>query len=285
MADQFVRLPDDAGNAGKRMQTFENTVNAQVVQSAAQTPCNSAGVPLDGSTAALSQKFAPAQAAASTGTFTASAQSVTLSAAASSQAFLIQADGTYSGLNFGFFASNDGTNFHVVQAQRVDNGAVEAATGVLTANQFRLWLVRIAGATHIRVTSSAFTAGTANIRIIPVAAPASELPSTPTKGGQRDLNATVRAIKTTPGRLKAVYIVNNQAATTFIQIWDTATGSVVVGTTDPVLEFQVAANADKQFNLPEGGFPFATAISIAATTAEKGNTGSANGVIAFWLSD
>src|SRR5262249_19843122 len=96
-----------------------------------------------------------------------------------------------------------------------------------------------------------------------------------------DQAATVTAVKGSAGVLYAIQVVNNQGATAFIQIWDVASGSVVVGTTNPDLEFQVAANSDKQLMFYDG-VPFGTAISLASTTTEKGASGSAAGVQVFW---
>jgi hypothetical protein len=59
-----------------------------------------------------------------------------------------------------------------------------------------------------------------------------------------------------------------------------ATGGVVLGTTTPDYELQVAANEQVEANLPQKyGQGFSTALSIASTTVEGGSVASASGVI------
>jgi len=101
----------------------------------------------------------------------------------------------------------------------------------------------------------------------------------------RDLGATVQSVRTSlPATLTGVVIVNNQAAVTFIQMFDLATaGAVTLATTNPDLELSVAANATLVAFLPGGGTKFRNGMQVAATTTEKGLTTSAAGVQAFFL--
>lgn len=101
------------------------------------------------------------------------------------------------------------------------------------------------------------------------------------KGKLRDLGS-VQAIKASAGTLYSLHIENNQGAAAWIQIFDLATGSVTLGTTNPDWELLVPANSSKDLIVTNQGVPFGTAISIASTTAEKGNTGSAAGVEIFY---
>jgi len=78
----------------------------------------------------------------------------------------VQVSGTYAGVNFGFWASNDGTTYWPVNAVRSDTGVYETTTGVLTANQTRAWDVDIGGANFFKVISTAFTSGSAAISIL-----------------------------------------------------------------------------------------------------------------------
>lgn len=102
-----------------------------------------------------------------------------------------------------------------------------------------------------------------------------------TKYKKRDLINTVVALKASPGVLFGVQIVNNTAATVFVQVFDLATGSVTLGTTTPDLEFQVDANKSLPVPFPARGVNFATAISIAATTLEGGSISPGTGVQLF----
>ncbi len=97
----------------------------------------------------------------------------------------------------------------------------------------------------------------------------------------RDLAATVSIAKASAGTLYGVVIVNNVAAIQFLQIFDATTASVSLGTTTPDLEYSVPANSSSVIQLPEMGVNFATAISMASTTSEKGTTGSSAGMEIF----
>jgi len=78
----------------------------------------------------------------------------------------VQVSGTYAGVNFGFWASNDGTTYWPVNATRTDTSVSETTTGVLTANQTRAWDVDMGGAAYFKVISTAFTSGSAAISIL-----------------------------------------------------------------------------------------------------------------------
>jgi hypothetical protein len=106
------------------------------------------------------------------GTITTSSSSIIASSVSQYGSFLVTVQGTYAGVNFGFFASDDaGTTYYPIQAVRLDSFVSETTTGVLTANQSRAWVVTIGGATNFKILASAYTSGTANIRITPTASP------------------------------------------------------------------------------------------------------------------
>lgn len=95
----------------------------------------------------------------------------------------------------------------------------------------------------------------------------------------RDLGSKI-TICSVPTVLHGAQVVNNQAAVAFVQIFGT---DPTLGTTNPILEIQVAANssatlalgADRGCALPGTGF------YVASTTTEKGATPSAAGVQFF----
>lgn len=113
--------------------------------------------------------------------------------------------------------------------------------------------------------------------VVPTGAAASGM----SKVKYRDLAATVQALKAAAGTLYGLQVLNNQAAAAYIQIFDVAAASVTLATTTPDLEILVPANSQVNVVLPVQGVPFATAIAIASTTAEKGSTGSNAGVQVF----
>lgn len=97
--------------------------------------------------------------------------------------------------------------------------------------------------------------------------------------GSSILVATAQAGKASAGQLYGYYLYNPEAAVTFVHFYDTASGSVTVGTTNPL--FTVAIPAGSAANLAlTHGITFATAITMAATTTAGGNTAPATGVSA-----
>lgn len=96
---------------------------------------------------------------------------------------------------------------------------------------------------------------------------------------KENLDETVVAVKATAGRLYGLQAINTQGAVTFVQIFDVAAGSVTLGTTVPDMQFTMVATTgyiDPPF--PSQGIQFDTAITIAASTAASGASGSNDGV-------
>lgn len=94
------------------------------------------------------------------GSLTAAATSVTLSAPGASGSATIQIIGTWVA-TVQFEATTDGTNFYAVNAQPVVGGAF--VTSSTTNGQ---WLIGTAGAAQVRVRCSAFTSGTIVITLV-----------------------------------------------------------------------------------------------------------------------
>lgn len=91
-----------------------------------------------------------------------------------------------------------------------------------------------------------------------------------------DGDNTAQAVKTTAGRIHAIEVSNKNNADAFIQLFDTATTGVTVGTTTPKLSILVPkgdgtlyGSKDMVFNFP---IRFTTAITYACTTTPTGNT-------------
>lgn len=89
--------------------------------------------------------------------------------------------------------------------------------------------------------------------------------------GSTALTATAQAVKASAGTLGGWYIYNPNATATYVIIYNTAQGSVTVGTTNPqmVLCIPATSAANVEFG---NGINFTTAISVAATTTGGGNT-------------
>ena len=95
-----------------------------------------------------------------------------------------------------------------------------------------------------------------------------------------DADNTAQAVKTTPGNLYNVTIVNGagtlNGVVSYLQLFDLATGDVTVGTTTPKYVIPVPANGFTvmDFNTP---MQFNTAITYALTTTPAGATDPTNG--------
>jgi hypothetical protein len=212
------------------------------------------------------------------------------------RSFWVQVNGS-SGISAGavvFEGSNDNVNFTVVPY--VDGAAitgVAAAAGITVAAStsrffqgpipFRYFRLRI---------STAFTGGTisatARLSTAPYSAAilqvgqatAANLKATanltPLGSGGNSmataaLLATATQVKSGPGQVYGYDIHNPNAAISYVQFFNTAVGSVTVGTTTPVYVVGIPANSRASVEWPMG-LAFSTAIVIAATTTRGGNT-------------
>jgi len=95
-----------------------------------------------------------------------------------------------------------------------------------------------------------------------------------------------QSVKATGGRLLSIVATNNSSSTRWIKFWNTASASVTVGTTSAIAEIGIPPN--QTINIQnEGGFSFASAITLAVTGGQglTNNTavtlGDVTGVIAF----
>lgn len=82
---------------------------------------------------------------------------------------------------------------------------------------------------------------------------------------------TAVAVDASAGTLWGYYFYNPNASVCYVQFWNTAQGSVTVGTTAPVLTLGIPASSAANVQLAVGD-AFSTAITIAATTARAGGT-------------
>jgi hypothetical protein len=96
------------------------------------------------------------------------------------------------------------------------------------------------------------------------------------------VGATATAIKASAGQLYGWEIGNANATTIYVQFFNLAAGSVVLGTTVPLFSLFIPAGAAANvFNV--AGIPFSTAMSFATTTTRAGLTGPASTVdVNFW---
>jgi hypothetical protein len=129
-------------------------------------PVTNTGVANVDATFGLEVQVAGQQASATAGTITTSTSTVAASATSYGNAS-ITISGTYAGVAIVFEASdNSGTTYFPIQAQRESDGQVVAAD-VLASNASVMYCVDLPGTTNVRVRATAYTSGTANVRITP----------------------------------------------------------------------------------------------------------------------
>ncbi len=160
----------------------------------------------------------------------------------------------------------DGTG--LVTADLVKVGGASVATGHGTASGAVRVELPTDGTGTVGLNAGSNLIGSVNIR------PA-------TSGGWSLYSANVTnsalAVDASPGQVGGWYFYNNNAAVCYVQLWNTAQGSVTVGTTAPVISLGVPANAGANLAIPSG-LAFSTAITIAATTTRAGASACTNGV-------
>jgi hypothetical protein len=89
--------------------------------------------------------------------------------------------------------------------------------------------------------------------------------------GATALTSTAQAIKGSAGTLLGYYVYNPNATAQFVQFYNTASGSVTVGTTTPLFMITVPAGSAANLWMQPAGIAFSTAISWAATSTAGGN--------------
>jgi len=100
--------------------------------------------------------------------------------------------------------------------------------------------------------------------------------------GSTALTNSAQSVKGSAGKLGGWYIYNPNSSATYVIIYNTASGSVTVGTTNPKMVLCIPATSAANLNM-EAGITFDTAISVAATTTGGGSTAPASALEAnFW---
>lgn len=94
-----------------------------------------------------------------------------------------------------------------------------------------------------------------------------------------DGDNTAQALKASGGALYSLHVINENATDAYVQLFDTAAGSVTVGTTTPVYVLFVPANGavEEKFTAPP--LTFGTAITYACTTTATGNGDPSTGLV------
>lgn len=89
--------------------------------------------------------------------------------------------------------------------------------------------------------------------------------------GATALTNSAQAIKAAAGKLLGYYIYNPNTTAQFVQFYNTAAGSVTVGTTNPLFMLTIPPQSAANLWMQPGGITFGTAMSWAATSSAGGN--------------
>lgn len=274
-------LTDDTGAGG----------HAQVMKLAISTDGSGTLIPADATNGIDVDPTRHPPVVTGTGNLTASSQAVTLTLNGEA-AVVFQLTGTWTA-TVTFEASNDNSNWSSIYVYRAGDNAISQTVTNSTNND--LYRCTTAGFGYVRARCSAYTSGTIAITAIASARTSGvfinfPLPpgtskigtvalentnatvnSTSSDGGTA-LTSTAQAIKASAGKLKGYYIYNPNATASYVNIYNTAQGSVTVGTTSPL--FQLTIPPASAANLwMESGVNFSTAISWSATST-AGGTGA-----------
>lgn len=91
------------------------------------------------------------------------------------------------------------------------------------------------------------------------------------------LTNTAVAVDASAGQVYGYYFYNSNSSVCYIQFYNTAQGSVSVGTTTPVLSLGIPATGGANVAFPNG-LAFGTAITIAATTTRANGSACSNSI-------
>lgn len=193
-----------------------------------------------------------------------------------------------------FEQSNDGVNWLPLLVVVNSSLASGATTAIAVAGVYAF----AASAAQVRARVSTYTSGTVTISLVrkraaPVVSNVALSFGTQAigdVGAQYRTNATgaatpfsllspatpaATAVKAGAGRVVGAILTNSAAAVRSVKFFNTAQGSVTLGTTSAVFELDIPAGQMVMFN-QEGGISFSTAITVAVTGAKglTDNTGA-----------
>lgn len=131
-------------------------------------------------------------------------------------------------------------------------------------------LMAFNGTTWDRLRSDATSTGVLQVAQTAVASNGASTMNASSSDGATALTATAQAIKASAGTLQGYYIYNPNSSAAYVQFYNTASGSVTVGTTAPLFMLTIPATSAANLALPQG-IQFSTAMSWAATSTAGGN--------------
>ena len=212
------------------------------------------------------------------GTLTAVSQAVTLDTR-EMNTVLVTLNGTYT-LTVTFEGTDDGTTWYPVQAAQVNANTI--ATTHSTANATQAYEFSCHAFQYVRVRCSAYTSGTANVRITgtqravepapasqvtatqPVSAVGTTSPGTTTTAVNSAATTNAANVKTTAATLYVACINNASAATKYVRFYNKASAPVP-GTDTPIVVIAVPATSSVVYEFGQVGMRFATGLGHAIT--------------------
>lgn len=275
----FVAATDDAGAGGQ----------VQIIKLAISADGSATVIPADATNGLDVDVTRDAPPVTGSGSLTASSQAVTLTLNGQANT-AFQLTGTWTA-TVTFEASNDNTNWTSIYAYRASDNSISQTVTNSTNND--IYRCTTAGFGYVRVRCSAYTSGTIAVTGIASANTSGVFVNFPlppgtskigtvslentnstmnasSSDGGTALTSTAQAIKASAGKIKGYFIYNPNATAQFVQFYNTAHGSVTVGTTNPL--FMLTIPPASAANLwMESGVNFSTAMSWAATSTAGGN--------------
>lgn len=275
----FVAATDDAGAGGQ----------VQIIKLAISADGSATVIPADATNGLDVDVTRDAPPVTGSGSLTASSQAVTLTLNGQANT-AFQLTGTWTA-TVTFEASNDNTNWTSIYAYRAGDNSISQTVTNSTNND--IYRCTTAGFGYVRVRCSAYTSGTIAVTGIASANTSGVFVNFPlppgtskigtvslentnstmnasSSDGGTALTSTAQAIKASAGKIKGYFIYNPNATAQFVQFYNTAHGSVTVGTTNPL--FMLTIPPASAANLwMESGVNFSTAMSWAATSTAGGN--------------
>jgi hypothetical protein len=146
--------------------------------------------------------------------------------------------------------------------------------------------VFVQGVISVTFTQPALVSGTAAIGDVGVQYRASASGAASLANLNCPATPVAQSVKASGGRLISIVATNNSASARWIKFWNTPSASVTLGTTTAIAEICINPNQNISIKI-EGGFSFASAITLAVTGGQglTNNTavtlGDVTGVIAF----
>lgn len=246
----------------------------------------------------------PAAIVATTGNITGIGQSVIADVARASNV-MIQATGTFAGVNLSFETSIDGgVTWFSTQAVRTNANTIEAVSGVIASNPAYAWELSVNACTNVRVRSTAWTSGTAVIRILPGSYATEPIPAaqaTATQPVSGTVTATVSngtvtatpvagnafvavsaattnfaVIRNTSTALSELSVFNPTASTVYAKVYSKSTAPTVADV--PVLTLPVMAGELRSLEFGFTGKRLQLGFGVGITGAAAANDATAVGV-------